>query len=85
MPKRTRRGKGKHKRSVKLRQLKAREVEQQVKPAPILSKPATLAKPSVIEAEVSTRYQYVIVELKRIGIIAGAMFLLLIVLSFFLR
>jgi len=86
MPKKSRRGKGKHKRSVKLRQLAAKGTERQPKPSFVSPRLAALSKPSpVVETDPGVRYRYVLVELKRIGIIAGIMFLLLILLSFFLK
>ncbi len=85
MPKKSRRGKGKHKRRVKLRQLAVKENERQPKPSSVSPQPVALSKPSTVVTETSVRYGYVAVELKRIGIIAGIMFLLLIALSFFLR
>lgn len=85
MPKKSRRGKGKFKKRLKLRQSVTKEAGERLKPVAILSKPTVLPKVSAGRVEVGVRYQYVMVELKRIGIIAGAMFLLLIVLSFFLR
>jgi hypothetical protein len=46
-----------------------------------------VASPSDVSpyATLSSRYQYVLPELKSIGIIAGILFLILIILSFVLR
>jgi len=60
------------------------ELVQRPQPLPSLSKPASVTKPRTI-AEESELYGYSLSELKRFGIIAGALFLLLIILYFLLR
>jgi hypothetical protein len=58
---------------------------QQPEPLPAEAPSASLAtlraQPSIVQDSAS-RYQYVIPEIKRIGIIAGAIILVLIILSF---
>lgn len=85
MPKKSRKSRAKYKAQRKLKPLAAREAVRHPESLPVLSKQMPAAKPPMTVAEATTRYRYVIPELRRIGIIAGAMFLLLVVLSFFLR
>jgi len=87
MPKRSRR-RGKFKKfkvQSKPKPLVAKEVVQPPKPQTVLPRQTPTTKPLVTVADLTTRYQYVFPELKRIGIIAGAMFLIIVILSFFLR
>jgi hypothetical protein len=44
----------------------------------------SVAEPPSILAQ-TTRYQYILPELRRIGIIAGVLFIIIIVLSFIIR
>jgi len=91
MPKKHRRGKAKFKARGKFKPLVAAQVSQRPEALPVSSaqvsaaKQMSAAKPQATMAEMATRYGYVLTELKYIGIIVGAMFLLLIVLSFFIR
>lgn len=91
MPKKHRRGKAKFKARGKFKPLVAAKVSQRPEALPISStqvtttKQMSAAKPLATMAEMATRYRYVLTELKYIGIIAGAMFLLLVILSFFIH
>ncbi len=84
MPKKHR-GKGKHKRSLKVKQLRPGQIEPQFKQVTTIPRVTTLTKPAITEPEIGERYHYVINDLRRIAIIAGVLFLLLIALSFFLK
>ena len=80
MPKKSRRAKAKQ----RTRAARVAQEERSQQPA---SLPAELQSPARVspKAPDSTgRYQYVMPEIKRIGIIAGAIILVLIVLSFIL-
>jgi len=87
MPGKSRHGKGKHphhsKKSKAIRRQAGISLQQQAtsvapKPAaPVESPPAPKAEAAII----TPRYPYVAGELKRIGILAGIMIVLLIVLS----
>jgi hypothetical protein len=48
-------------------------------------KAAAVSAPSAVTADPASRYQYVPAELRLIGIIAGALFLILFVLAFILH
>lgn len=85
MPKKSRRGRAKHKRRGKLAQSRIRELRQHLEPVSLPSRPVPSVRVPAGVADIGARYQYVLVELRRIGIIAGAMFLFLLILSFFLR
>lgn len=50
-----------------------------------VSAPATPRSSTSINAEFNPDYSYVAKDLKRIGILAGSFFTILVVLSFFLR
>ena len=79
MPKKSRRSKAKH---------RARVVDRaQPEPRPAEGPSPTRVSPKVQPSKVqdlTSRYQHVMPEMKRIGIIAGAIILVLIVLSFIL-
>ncbi|MCK5181451.1 MAG: hypothetical protein KAQ73_02825 [Dehalococcoidia bacterium] len=79
MPKKSRRAKAKH---------RARVVNRaQPEPMPAEVPSPTRVSPKVQPSKVqdlTSRYQHVMPEMKRIGIIAGAIILVLIVLSFIL-
>jgi len=80
MPKKSRRAKAKHR--AKSAQEKQRRYSQLIEPVPAQPQLAVKVPP---EVEGSTnRYQYLMPELRRIGILAGAIILVLVVLSFFL-
>lgn len=81
MPKKSRHSKAK--KRAKLARI-AREGNSQ-QSAPAVVEPVVSPKKKIPEAQDSTiRYRYVMPELRRIGILAGAMFLILIVLFFIL-
>jgi hypothetical protein len=85
MAKKSKRTKAKH----RARQVnKAQEgYSQQLEPLPAQVPSPSRVSPKVQPSKVqdlTIRYQYVIPELKRIGIIAGAIILVLIILSFVL-
>jgi hypothetical protein len=80
MPKKSRRAKAKHRARV------AKEVQEGRSQQPE-SLPAELQSPTRVSPkapDLTSRYQYVIPEVKRIGIIAGAIIVVLIILSFVL-
>jgi hypothetical protein len=79
MPKKSRRAKAK-----RLAMTKATEQERSQQPGSVPVEVKSPARVSAKRQDPSSRYQYVIPEVKRIGIIAGVMILVLIVLSFFL-
>ncbi len=80
MPKKSRRTKAK--RHARL----AKEIQKKYSPPlkPAAVEPQLLAKVSPKGQESIDRYQYLMPELRRIGILAGAIILTLIVLSFVL-
>jgi hypothetical protein len=82
MAKKSRRAKAKHRARV------ARATQegssQQLKPLPAEVQPLTRVSPKTQASKVqdlTSRYQYVMPEVKRIGIIAGAIILAIIILS----
>jgi hypothetical protein len=80
MPKKSRRAKAKrHARTVTTIQARHPQQLNQVAPKPQLS-----AKVSPGAQDFVGRYQYVMPEVKRIGILAGSIVLILIILSFVL-
>ncbi len=83
MGKKSRRARAKHRAGGKLAK---RAPAQRIYPSePKLESKA--AAPSIgptFSSAKATRYQYVLPELRRIGIIAGALFLILIILAFIL-
>lgn len=83
MPKKSRRGKAK-KRAKLARAARERD-SQQAAPAAVrpAAAPDVLPRKKITEAQdLAIRYQYVMPELRRIGILAGVMLLILVVLSF---
>jgi len=85
MAKKSRRAKAKHRARVAKATQEGRS--QQLGPLPAEVQPPTRVSPKVQSPKVqdlTSRYQYVIPEVKRIGIIAGAIILVLIILSFVL-
>ena len=85
MPKKSRRFKAKHRARV-VNKAQA-ELSQQPEPLPAEVPSPTRVSPKVQPSKVqdlTSRYQHVMPEMKRIGIIAGAIILVLIVLSFIL-
>ena len=78
MPKKSRRAKAKHRTRVAEAAREGRS--QQLRPLPAELQSPTRVSPRA--QDFTSRYQYVMPELKRIGIIAGAIILVLIILSF---
>ena len=80
MPKKSRRTKAKHRARVA-------QVIQEERSQQLGSLPAELQSPTRVSPkapDLTSRYQYVMPEIKRIGIIAGAIIVVLIILSFVL-
>jgi hypothetical protein len=80
MPKKSRRAKAKHRAAV-AKAVQERQLEQPGSLSPEI-RSAPRVPPKV--QDLASRYQYVIPEVKRIGIIAGSIVLILIILSFVL-
>jgi hypothetical protein len=78
MAKKSRRAKAKHRERVARAAQEGRLSQARPMPAELQSPPPASPKAH----EVTSRYQYVLPELKRIGIIAGAIILVIIILSF---
>jgi hypothetical protein len=80
MPKKSRRAKAKHR--TRVAKAAWEERSQQLGPPP--AEVQSPARVSPRAQDFTSRYQYVMPEIKRIGIIAGALILVLIILSFVL-
>lgn len=80
MPKKSRRAKAKHRARVARVAQEGRTQQLKLQPAELQS----LTRASSKAQDSTSRYQYVIPELKRIGIVAGAIIVVLIILSFIL-
>jgi hypothetical protein len=80
MAKKSRRAKAKHR--ARVAKVTQESHSQQLKPLPAELQSPTRVSPKA--QDLTSRYQYVIPEVKRIGIIAGAIILVLIILSFVL-
>jgi hypothetical protein len=80
MPKKSRRAKAKHR--TKVAQVAQEGRSQQLRPLPAELQSPTRVSPKA--QDFTSRYQYVMPEIKRIGIIAGAIIVALIILSFVL-
>jgi hypothetical protein len=80
MPKKSRRAKAKQ----RTRAAKVAQEERSQQPGPLPAEVQSPARVSPKAPDLTSRYQYVMPEIKRIGIIAGAMLLVLIILSFVL-
>jgi len=80
MPKKSRRAKAKHR--AKLAQETQRKYSQSLKPVTAQLQLAAKVSPEVKDP--TKYYQYLMPELRRIGILAGAIILILVVLSFIL-
>jgi hypothetical protein len=78
MPKKSRRAKAKH-RAVVARAVQERQ-PQQPRQVTADTQSAPRVPPKV--PDLASRYQYVMPEVKRIGIIAGSIIVILIILSF---
>jgi len=83
MPKKSRRAKAKHRTRVAraAREVQGRRSQQ---PEPLSAELQSPTRVSPKTQDLTSRYQYVMPEIKRIGIIAGAILLVLIILSFVL-
>jgi hypothetical protein len=88
MAKKSRRAKAKHRaRMAQAAQVAQEGHPQQLRPLPADVQSPTQVSPKVQASKVqdlTSRYQYVLPEVKRVGIIAGAIILVLIILSFIL-
>ena len=90
MPKKSRRAKAKHRAAVAkavqdLRSQQPGPVSAETQSPARVAPRAQVAKTQVPKAQdLASRYQYVMPEMKRIGIIAGSIVLVLIILSFVL-
>ena len=80
MPKKSRRAKAKHRAAV----AKAAQERQPQQSRPLSTEIQSTRRVSPKVQDLASRYQYVVPEMKRIGIIAGAIVLILIILSFVL-
>jgi len=80
MPKKSRRAKAKHRAKSALET--QRRYSQSLKPLP--AQPQLVGKVPPEAKGPANRYQYLMPELRRIGILAGAIILILVVLSFVL-
>ena len=80
MPKKSRRAKARH-RAVAAKAEQERQ-SQQSRPLPAEPQSAPRVSPKV--QGLTSRYEYVVPEVKRIGIIAGSIILVIIILSFVL-
>jgi len=80
MPKKSRRNKAKHRARI------AREIQGKHSQSPksVSGQPQLTGKASLEAKEPINHYQYLMPELRRIGILAGAIILTLVVLSFVL-
>lgn len=79
MPKKSRRAKAKHR--TRMAGVAREERSQQLGPPADVQAPARVSPKA---PDLTSRYQYVMPEIKRIGIIAGAIILVIIILSFVL-
>ena len=80
MPKKSRRAKAKHR--AKLAQETQGKYSQPLKP--VTAQPQLAGKGAPEVKDSAKHYQYLMPELRRIGILAGAIILVLVVLSFIL-
>ena len=80
MPKKSRRAKAKH-RAVVAKAVQERNSQQS---GPLSTEMQSAPRVSPRVQDLASRYQYVIPDVKRIGIIAGSIVLILIILSFVL-
>ena len=80
MPKKSRRAKAKHRAAV-ARAVQERQPQQS---EPLAAKIQAAPQVSPKAHDLASRYQYVVPEVKRIGIIAGSIIVVLIILSFVL-
>jgi hypothetical protein len=91
MPKKSRRAKAKQ-RARMARSAEERDSQQSVPAPTTIPTPTKLQSPTRVSPRIqvpkaqdlASRYEYVVPEVKRIGIIAGSIILILIILSFIL-
>ncbi len=82
-PPRSKRGKGKWSRSVTVPQQQA--VAQSYKPTPRPEVPSpSVSVPAPVPTQTVVNYPYIVTELRTIGILAGAMLAILVVLALIL-
>jgi len=85
MPKKSRRAKAKHRAKLTKATQEGRLPPPKPMPAELQSPPQVSPKVQAPKTQdFTSRYQYVLPEVKRIGIIAGAIILVLIIVSFVL-
>jgi hypothetical protein len=80
MPKKSRRAKAKHRAAV----ARAAQERQSHESRPLSAEIPSVSRVSPKVQDLASRYQYVMPEVKRIGIIAGSIVVILIILSFVL-
>ena len=80
MPKKSRRAKAKHRAAV----ARATQDRQPQQPVPVSTEIQSTPRVPPKAQDLTGRYQYVIPEVKLIGIIAGSIIVILIILSFVL-
>ena len=80
MPKKSRRAKARHRAAV----AKAVQEGRSQQPGPLSAEIKPAPRVSLKTQDFASRYQYVVPEIKRIGIIAGSIILVLVILSFIL-
>ena len=85
MPKKSRKGRAKYKGRRRPKLARLNEVTQHPQALPLQSKEVPLAKSPITIGGRADRLRHVPQELRRIAIIAGALFVLLIVLYLLLR
>jgi hypothetical protein len=91
MPKKSRRAKAKQRAAAPKAVQQARSQQPGPLSAEIQAAPRASPRTQVPKAEapkaqdMANRYQYIVPELKRIGIIAGTIILVLVILSFIIR
>jgi hypothetical protein len=85
MPKKSRRAKAKHRAAV-ARAVQERQSQESRPVSAEIPSPARVSPraPGPKAQDLASRYQYVMPEVKRIGIIAGSIIVVLIILSFVL-
>ena len=80
MPKKSRRAKAKHRAAV----AKAVQERHSQQSGPLSAEMQSAPRVSPKVQDLASRYQYVMPEVKRIGIIAGSIIVILIIMSFVL-
>jgi len=80
MPKKSRRAKARQ-RAAMARVVQERHSQQ---PKPVPAEIQSTARMSSKPQDLASRYEYIVPEIKRIGIVAGSIILVLVILSFIL-